>query len=69
MVMVRKTTSKRRKAEKEKRGNQTSFQNEKADHLGGHRQDSCQCHLRRGIFLPPGVDEEEMNNLQDTRKE
>jgi hypothetical protein len=58
---------KRRKDKKDKRGTQTfSSEQKKTDDC--HEQQDCQCYLQRGIFLPPGIDEGETNNVQDAKQ-
>lgn len=38
-----------------------------ANDCNGHEVD-CECYLRKGIFLPPGVNEEEETNELDERQ-
>jgi hypothetical protein len=65
--MALKKTSKRRREKKEKREtHQRSSDQKKTDDC--HEEQGCQCYLQRGIFLPPGVDEDETNNGPDTKQ-
>lgn len=68
--MARKTSSHRRsnnkipkrpRDEKKKRGKEGDGDtlSKVVNDCKGHEPD-CQCYLRKGIFLPPGLDEEEI---------
>ena len=70
--MTRKTSSRHSKVPKRPRDKTKKRGKENGDTLTagskdckGHEPD-CQCYLRRGVFLPPGVEPDAVD-LQDSR--